>query len=126
MDQPVLFERDNGFYRIIGKEDCRDGTTARPERAPPVPCILLSGRTWRVHHGYNPGRDNQEDRQGHAARVRFHKIDRNAPAGSENSLGAESVRAGRPSTDDSTVEAIDEMGPGITAPLSTDKAVDGR
>jgi hypothetical protein len=54
------------------------------------------------------------------------KIDRNAPAGSENSLGAESVRAGRPSTDDSTVEAIDEMGPGITAPLSTDKAVDGR
>jgi hypothetical protein len=54
------------------------------------------------------------------------EIDRNAPAGSENSLGAESVRDGRPSTDDSTVEAIDEMGPGITAPLSTDKAVGGR
>jgi hypothetical protein len=36
------------------------------------------------------------------------KIDRNAPAGSENSLGAESVRDGRPSTDDSVVEAIDE------------------
>ena len=54
------------------------------------------------------------------------KIDRNAPAGSENSLGAESVRDGRPSTDDSTVEAIDEMGPGITAPLSTDTAVRGR
>ena len=43
------------------------------------------------------------------------KIDRAAPAGSENSLGAESVRDGRPATHDSTVEAIDEMGPGITA-----------
>ena len=31
-------------------------------------------------------------------------IDRTAPAGSENSLGAESVRDGRPSTDDSTVD----------------------
>jgi hypothetical protein len=42
------------------------------------------------------------------------KIDPTAPAGSENSLGAESVRDGRPSTDDSTVEAIDEVGPDIT------------
>jgi hypothetical protein len=42
------------------------------------------------------------------------KIDRNAPAGSKNSLGAESVRDGRPSTDDSVVEAMDEEGPGIT------------
>ena len=41
------------------------------------------------------------------------KIDRTAPAGSENSLGAESVRDGRPATDDSTVEAIDEKGPDI-------------
>jgi hypothetical protein len=44
------------------------------------------------------------------------KIDRNAPAGSENSLGAESVRDGRPATDDSVVEAIDEEGPDITTP----------
>jgi len=43
------------------------------------------------------------------------KIDRNAPAGSKNSLGAESVREGRPSTDDSVVEAMDEEGPVITA-----------
>jgi hypothetical protein len=42
-------------------------------------------------------------------------IDRTAPAGSENSLGAESVRDGRPATDDSTVEAIDEEGPGPRA-----------
>jgi hypothetical protein len=42
------------------------------------------------------------------------KIDRNAPAGSKNSLGAESVRDGRPSTDDSVVEAKDEEGPVIT------------
>jgi hypothetical protein len=44
------------------------------------------------------------------------KIDRNAPPGSRNSLGAESVRDGRPSTDDSVVEAIDEAGPDVTAP----------
>jgi hypothetical protein len=39
------------------------------------------------------------------------KIDRTAPAGSEDSLGAESVRDGRPATDDSVVEAIDEVLP---------------
>jgi hypothetical protein len=42
------------------------------------------------------------------------KIDRNAPAGTKNSLGAESVRDGRPSTDDSVVEAMDEE----TTPLA--------
>jgi hypothetical protein len=41
------------------------------------------------------------------------KIDRNAPAGSESSLGAESVRDVRPSTDDSVVEAMDEEIPGL-------------
>jgi hypothetical protein len=39
-------------------------------------------------------------------------IDRNAPAGSENSLGEESVRDGRPATKDDVVEAKDEMPPG--------------
>jgi hypothetical protein len=47
-------------------------------------------------------------------------IDRTAPAGSENSLGAESIRDGRPATDDSTVEAIDEAGPSITTPPRKD------
>jgi hypothetical protein len=47
-----------------------------------------------------------------------HKIDPNAPAGSEDSLGDESIRDGRPATDDCTVEAIDEAGPGIPAPPS--------
>src|SRR5271163_460273 len=42
------------------------------------------------------------------------KIDRTAPAGSEHSLGAHSVRDGRPATDDSVVEAMDEEGPGIS------------
>jgi hypothetical protein len=42
------------------------------------------------------------------------QIDRTAPAGSENSLGAQSVRDGRPATDDSVVEAMDEEGPGIS------------
>jgi hypothetical protein len=51
---------------------------------------------------------------------RIPKIDRTAPAGSENSLGAESVRDGRPATDDSVVEAMDEEGPGID-PLPADK-----
>ncbi|MHB1958290.1 MAG: hypothetical protein ACYCO5_04590 [Acidobacteriaceae bacterium] len=41
-----------------------------------------------------------------------HKIDRTAPAGSENSLGAQSVRDGRPSTCDDVVEAKDEATPG--------------
>ena len=45
------------------------------------------------------------------------KIDPTAPAGSEKSLGKESVRDGRPDTDDKIVEAIDEEGPGITIPL---------
>jgi hypothetical protein len=40
-----------------------------------------------------------------------HPIDREAPAGTENSLGAESVRDGRPSTQDNVVEAKDEMPP---------------
>jgi hypothetical protein len=48
------------------------------------------------------------------------KIDRTAPAGSHDSLGAQSVRDGRPATDDSVVEAMDEEGPGIT-PLTPDK-----
>jgi hypothetical protein len=39
-------------------------------------------------------------------------IDPTAPAGSENSLGEESVRDGRPATGDDVVEAIDEEGPG--------------
>jgi hypothetical protein len=42
------------------------------------------------------------------------KIDRTAAAGSEHSLGAQSVRDGRPATDDSVVEAMDEEGPGIS------------
>jgi hypothetical protein len=47
------------------------------------------------------------------------EIDPTAPAGSENSLGAESVRDGRPATDDSTVEAMDEESPDITGTLDT-------
>jgi hypothetical protein len=43
------------------------------------------------------------------------KIDREAPAGSKNSLGAESVRDGRPSSHDTVVEAMDEESPDITA-----------
>jgi hypothetical protein len=48
------------------------------------------------------------------------KIDRNAPAGSENSLGAQSIRDGRPATDDSVVEAMDEQEPAIP-PAKSDK-----
>jgi hypothetical protein len=41
------------------------------------------------------------------------KTDRNAPAGSETSIEAESLRDGRPTTDDSVVEAMDEEIPGL-------------
>ena len=54
------------------------------------------------------------------------KIDRTAPAGSENSLGAQSVRDGRPVTDDSVVEAMDEEGPGISAFTPDKKSAGGR
>ena len=43
-------------------------------------------------------------------------IDPTAPAGSKNSLGAKSDCNGRPATDDSVVEAKDEMGPGLNPP----------
>lgn len=43
------------------------------------------------------------------------KIDRNAPAGSEDSLGAEIVRDGHPSTDDSVIEAMDEESPSLVS-----------
>lgn len=45
-------------------------------------------------------------------------IDRNAPAGSSSSLGAKSDCNGRPTTDDSVVEARDEEGPLPTAPTA--------
>ena len=44
------------------------------------------------------------------------EIDPAAPAGSEDSLGEESVRDGRPDTDDSVVEAIDEEAPDLEEP----------
>jgi hypothetical protein len=53
--------------------------------------------------------------------VRLTGIDRTAPAGSENSLGAQSVRDGRPASDDGVVEAIDEEGPGTIAQPVTGK-----
>jgi hypothetical protein len=43
------------------------------------------------------------------------KIDRNALTGSEDSLGAESVRDVRPATDDRVVEAMDEESPSLVS-----------
>jgi hypothetical protein len=57
--------------------------------------------------------------------LRAIEIDLTAPAGSERSLGAESVRDDRPATCDDVVEAMDEEGPGISAPLVTEKDNDG-
>jgi hypothetical protein len=54
-----------------------------------------------------------------AAGPRSTKIDPTAPAGSKNSLGEESVRNGRPTTDDSVVEAMDEETP--VTPASPDR-----
>jgi hypothetical protein len=55
-----------------------------------------------------------------AAEAHVNTIDRTAPAGSKNSLGAQSVRDGRPATDDSVVEAMDEKA--TAAPLPTEKS----
>ena len=49
------------------------------------------------------------------------KIDRTAPAGSEHSLGAQSVRDGRPATDDSVVEAMDGKKAPALLPLTPEK-----
>ena len=68
--------------------------------------------------------DKTHGRIGDAARriserdTRSAKIDLGAAAGSKNSLGEESIRDGRPTTDDSVVEAIDEETPGVRPPLS--------
>ncbi len=43
--------------------------------------------------------------------------DPSAPAGSKNSLGAKSDCNGRPTSDDSVVEAMDEQGP-LTTPAT--------
>ncbi len=60
---------------------------------------------------------NQEKRTGETANAAFETapqtIDPTAPAGAADSLGAESVRDGRPASRDEVVEAIDEEGPGI-------------
>ena len=48
---------------------------------------------------------------GNAADACAGEIDPNAPAGSRNSLGAKSDCNGRPTSDDSVVEAMDEQGP---------------
>jgi len=55
-----------------------------------------------------PGR-NQDSERKQDANLR---PDPAAPAGSPSSVGAESVRDGRPSTCDDVVEAMDEAGPG--------------
>ena len=71
-----------------------------------------------------PRQDETRGRIGDAARkiaerdTRSAKIDLKAPAGSKNSLGEESIRDGRPTTDDSVVEAIDEETPVTPAPPS--------
>jgi hypothetical protein len=63
----------------------------------------------------------QETNRKNSDEARLTGIDRTAPAGSENSLGAQSVRDGRPGSDDGVVEAIDEEGPGTSAQPVTGK-----
>jgi hypothetical protein len=65
---------------------------------------------------------NQEKASTTESSPRVITIDPTAPAGSENALGAESVRDGRPATRDEVVEAMDEEGLGITIPLAVEKA----
>ena len=65
----------------------------------------------------------QETSRKNSDEARLTGIDRTAPAGSENSLGAQSVRDGRPGTDDGVVEAIDEEGPGTSAQPAGNKRI---
>jgi hypothetical protein len=58
-----------------------------------------------------PGRFGDVARKIAERDSRSAKIDLKAPAGNKNSLGEESIRDGRPTTDDSVVEAIDEETP---------------
>jgi hypothetical protein len=71
--------------------------------------------------GCNMGTTQDKTTKDHNDEVRLTGIDRTAPAGSENSLGAQSVRDGRPGSDDGVVEAIDEEGPGTSAQPVTGK-----
>jgi hypothetical protein len=90
--------------------------------SPAIPRILLSGTMREFAMAVNQEKtskipiDDATDNTG----PRDVKIDRTAPAGSENSLGAQSVRDGRPATDDSVVEAMDEEDPGIS-PIDPEK-----
>jgi hypothetical protein len=89
---------------------------------PAILCILLRGPRRVAAMAANQEKiskilaDDANDQPG----PRDVKIDRTAPAGSENSLGAQSVRDGRPATDDSVVEAMDEEDPGMS-PLDLQK-----
>jgi len=49
-------------------------------------------------------------------------IDPTAPAGAKNSLGAKSDCNGRPNTDDSVVEAKDELDAALTPPAQPSEA----
>jgi len=60
---------------------------------------------------------NRKNQPGGGADPCTTPIDRNAPAGAKNSLGAKSDCGGRPTTDDSVVEAKDELDPSIPPPM---------
>jgi hypothetical protein len=67
--------------------------------------------TFEVNGGFTLAATNEGNKNaGAGSTAPGGKIDPEAPAGSKESLGAESVRDGRPATDDSTVEAMDEEG----------------
>jgi hypothetical protein len=68
--------------------------------------------------GNDPTATNESD-------LRAITFDLTAPAGDEKPLGAGSVRDRRPATCDDVVEAIDEEGPGVTAPLAIERVDNG-
>ena len=90
--------------------------------SPVIPRILLSDtmREFAMANYEKNTRIPMIDDATEETEPREAKIDRTAPAGREDSLGAQSVRDGRPATDDSVVEAMDEEGPGIS-PIDPEK-----
>jgi hypothetical protein len=86
---------------------CRDAYAQEIHSHQPIPLGQSSHPNLHIEEIYFMSSNQKQTNEPNPS---AQKININAPAGTVNSLGAESVRDGRPATDDSVVEAIDEMG----------------
>ena len=98
-----------GQYSDLKASETQPHITAGTHKLHPIPQVKVGGCNM------SEGKEKTTEVVNESSTPGF-IIDRTAPAGSKNSLGAQSVRDGRPATDDSVVEAMDEQSPDITAP----------